>query len=1189
MAIENFWERLEKYLYFQQSFHQPALKGWGDVGHRFEGAPFYARYTMYDWAPYQELVDTLAADFPDVPGTRVFLVDQLNGALDKLRVFQGFFKSFEVLQEVVLSNGFGDETTDTNLYLIRLELCDDKRFWSQEMKLGFVGCFPSPFRLLRRIFGDLGHSKTTSITGFAKGSHADGSVSTMDHGAQALHQLLVPRLERLAAREADHFLFTLIHTVLERFPLAVIAFDDEKARYLRDFLFDQIDEMVDQAIDTPDGYDRLCLQHELIHHALYMLSMISRPYEYADFQALSQRLNAKYYDCFEGMTFEGFVYASTMVSIMDPLLWLHREGESKGLENGGLQVKSVALCPTSTVYDSCDKVYYEIERPLTQFETKGAPNVILAGFTTESKLDEVDVTDLAATVAEGLSAHEQITVIVDNPFYRAHIYQGIWDTLLEPLRAGRVNLLIAENWHKYKGFGIEKCLGARLVVVNNNAACFRPLRDYLRSKQKAIFEHHEEFQYILSIVETGFEFEHEFMDRIEANRDHILDVDRRYAAETNKKYIFDKASVMLTSKIPEDYFLQTDIKQNCTFGFPFTSYNNFLDPDGTFVSVRIPIGLEPTSVLEAKLAGLFNAYYHDAFLRVSVLEEARQEQVRAAQTKASEQHFLPGKECSLEQTIQTIRDAIEAQQIAIDIRSETSAIAGIHNAKVAVAGIPLLDAKGKGVSAQAAMASALGEFVELLSNNIYWNFRYLGPSANKGYFTYFPREEWVSLEKADWRQSVLTPELRHYFSALHALRYEAMVDVNSPPDKPSLCAMPYHCDDDDETVLFPNNIITNLYFCNGLAAGNTKHEARVHAICEIFERYAKIKTFKHQLCLPDIPRSLCNALPAVRAAIEDLERQGFEVFVKDASMGMDLPVINVTLRERATGGVITSFGADPNFGSAIERTFTEILEERGVEELRYLPAVTSYDPLVSSFQNLYEHFELTGRGLVHARFFEDDADYAFKTWPDYGDNAQAYAHFCDLLRARHYKIYAAEFQHLGVYTCRLLVPGFSESYFYDLEVETYPLAHLLPVREDIFNVEQLSPREAGGLLHYLNQSTLSPNTSMNYALGLSSDGNGFWDDATLAQFKYLLSLKSEHAVGARDLLEHVLKSPQHSASVRPYSLEGLGDPLTAEHSGFALMSQLMSGDWRALNLTLEGHQRVIEVHDRLRMAKVKHQ
>ena len=46
--------------------------------------------------------------------------------------------------------------------------------------------------------------------------------------------------------------------------------------------------------------------------------------------------------------------------------------------------------------------------------------------------------------------------------------------------------------------------------------------------------------------------------------------------------------------------------------------------------------------------------------------------------------------------------------------------------------------------------------------------------------------------------------------------------------------MPYVRQSDEQTVYIPQSIIANLYVSNGMSAGNTKFEARVQGLSEVF-------------------------------------------------------------------------------------------------------------------------------------------------------------------------------------------------------------------------------------------------------------------------------------------------------------------------------------------------------------------
>jgi ribosomal protein S12 methylthiotransferase accessory factor len=102
-------------------------------------------------------------------------------------------------------------------------------------------------------------------------------------------------------------------------------------------------------------------------------------------------------------------------------------------------------------------------------------------------------------------------------------------------------------------------------------------------------------------------------------------------------------------------------------------------------------------------------------------------------------------------------------------------------------------------------------------------------------------------------------------------------------------------------------------------AGNTAPEARTQALFEIFERNTKFRIISEGLCLPDVPTDVINRYPRIAAGIQGLRDAGFGILVKDASLGGQFPVMNVTLLNPHDQGCFASFGAHPRFEIALER------------------------------------------------------------------------------------------------------------------------------------------------------------------------------------------------------------------------------------------------------------------------------
>ncbi|OIN91714.1 MAG: ribosomal protein S12 methylthiotransferase [Comamonadaceae bacterium CG1_02_60_18] len=468
--------------------------------------------------------------------------------------------------------------------------------------------------------------------------------------------------------------------------------------------------------------------------------------------------------------------------------------------------------------------------------------------------------------------------------------------------------------------------------------------------------------------------------------------------------------------------------------------------------------------------------------------------------------FIPGKDAALESTIQTLQGKLQALGFHIEERSWLNPVDGIWSVHIRDRDCPLLFTNGKGATRLACLASALGEFCERLSNNYFWTHYYLGPELASARFVHYPQERWFDLpEDGTWPVGLLTPDLQQLYNPQGNVEASSLVDFNSGNDERGICAIPYVRQRDGATVYFPVNIIGNLYVSNGMSAGNTAHEARAQALSEIFERAIKARIISQGLCLPDVPETVIARYPRIARGIAALREAGFGILVKDASLGGQYPVMNVTLLNPADQGCYASFGAHPRFEVALERALTELLQGRALDALSGFPAPVFDLEETASSTNIEIHF-VDSSGVIHWKFLGDTPDFDFVDWNfSNGTTAEDDAWCVQRLHADGHDIYVAEFTHLGVVACRILVPGLSEIYpIDDLEFENNSIAN--PMREAILNLSDLDDEECADLLDTLNESSLADHRPVAGLIGLAADAGSFWSDLRVGELKTLLAL-----------------------------------------------------------------------------------
>jgi ribosomal protein S12 methylthiotransferase accessory factor len=419
------------------------------------------------------------------------------------------------------------------------------------------------------------------------------------------------------------------------------------------------------------------------------------------------------------------------------------------------------------------------------------------------------------------------------------------------------------------------------------------------------------------------------------------------------------------------------------------------------------------------------------------------------------------------------------------------------------------------------LASALGEYIERLSNNHFYAGAYWGEDIAQADFVHYPNERWFKPGKKDALPSeILDAHCLSIYNPDGELRGSHLIDTNSGNVERGICALPYVRHSDGKVVYFPTNLIENLFVSNGMSAGNTLAEAQVQCLSEIFERAVKREILEGEICLPDVPQDVLVQYPSILAGIQGLEEQGFPVLVKDASLGGVYPVMCVTLMNPRTGGVFASFGAHPSFEVALERSLTELLQGRSFEGLNDLPPPTFESNAVTEPNNFVEHF-IDSSGIVSWRFFSTKADYDFVAWDFSGQgansNEQEAATLLGILQDMGKEVYTAVHDQLGVIACRILVPGYSEIYpVEDLIWDNTNKALLF--REDILNLHRLSDASLSSLLERLENNELDEYSDVATLIGIEFDDNTVWGQLTVLELKLLIRLALQQLEEAQELV-----------------------------------------------------------------------
>lgn len=476
--------------------------------------------------------------------------------------------------------------------------------------------------------------------------------------------------------------------------------------------------------------------------------------------------------------------------------------------------------------------------------------------------------------------------------------------------------------------------------------------------------------------------------------------------------------------------------------------------------------------------------------------------------------FIKGKDKDLESTIETMKAKLSAVGINVEEASVLNPVPYVYSLHIHDSDYRMMFTNGKGASKKASEASALGEYFERLSCNYFFADYYLGEEFANADFVHYPNEKWFEHDDEEMPEGLLDEELWAYFDLDEDLEPSEIFDTNSGAGERGICALPFVRQSDGKSIYFPVNFIGNIFVSNGMAAGNTKAEARVQALSEIFERYAKNKIIAEGICLPLIPQEVIDRYPESKEAINKLEEHGFHLRVCDASLGGKFPVISVTLINPKDGSVFASFGAHPCFEVALERTVTELLQGRSLDMLDDFHAPSFNLDEVSDPNNLEAHF-INSTGLISYEFFKQDSDYDFVDWEHDSGTVTELEYLSKMIHDMDFNIYIADYEHLGVYTCRILVPGMSDIYpVDDLQWSNNNEGALF--REAILNLKNLQEEDWKELLEELENSSHNDMLGVAEFIGVVPDANTLWSSLRVGELKAMLHLALGDAESAKE-------------------------------------------------------------------------
>ncbi len=375
-----------------------------------------------------------------------------------------------------------------------------------------------------------------------------------------------------------------------------------------------------------------------------------------------------------------------------------------------------------------------------------------------------------------------------------------------------------------------------------------------------------------------------------------------------------------------------------------------------------------------------------------------------------------------------------------------------------------IGANGKGTSVENATASAYAEFIERIQNSLVINFL-----------------DNISFLKKDIleTESILknyNKSIQKYFN-----KYINLFIKNNILSKEEITFLEFYNLKEKKIYNLPYSVIKILDGSNGMSAGNTFEEALVQGISEICERYSMKKILSENISIPNINPSYYMEYANIRKIIDYYNEIGYQIIVKDASLGGVLPCVCTVVLNKKKNIMNVLFASHTNLIVAIERTLTEFAQGLDIEKYYIEPA--SCMPIISNNKFMYISQENIFLSVVHRQIAFEINDILKKQFLENNDfsssledsflfdnsiktNKELLSFMVDKVSNISSEIYVRNNAFLGFPTVKIFIPNISETYRLNTEMI-----------KNIVNSENWTRATAD----YSNQKLYNINTLCKYA------------------------------------------------------------------------------------------------------------
>lgn len=456
------------------------------------------------------------------------------------------------------------------------------------------------------------------------------------------------------------------------------------------------------------------------------------------------------------------------------------------------------------------------------------------------------------------------------------------------------------------------------------------------------------------------------------------------------------------------------------------------------------------------------------------------------------------------ETVNYIKSILNTHGIAVIEKDIIGYADNWYSIRLELADISGIGTNGKGVSIDAARASAYAELMERLQSGFLLGrlFKKCNPRIADDTFSFEEIFAKLANIKIDIRE--FSSESRKLIQEHEYLREKSTY---------------YHVNSKNITEL-PNWFIETNCGSNGLCAGNSPHEAILQGINEIQERFVRKKLFLGELSTPNIDHSYMERLESY-SMVKAIEEKGYKCIIKDLTCNGKYPVLAVVIMDHSFNYYLVSLGADYNMDICLQRCITEAFQGRNFSLLfkQKMTSTFQADSFFISSESLesdinYQMNILNNSGAYPFTLFGADMSdgtflNAFVSTECSNSNLLRLA--IDQLLVAGENIYIKDYSYLGFPTYRVFIPGMTE--LCELSVKMIEHINAFEIIDSLYyQLPQLSDEKiqllCSAIYDVMKLPFYQDNLSMNLLTGIplefsnnELDLNNVWLFLTLCAWK----------------------------------------------------------------------------------------